>query len=72
MLDEQEGIQKVSKLMSPYVELEGSKIYKSTLANQLNGNPMLSKDQLMRIRSGIIYMEEERKKEKLRLYIVPA
>ena len=34
-----------------------SRIFKSTLVSQLNGNPSLSKDRLTRIRAGILYMK---------------
>ena len=59
MLDEYESCQVVSKSILPYVEFERTKIYKSTLVSQLNGNPTLSKDKLTRIKSGIIYIEEK-------------
>ena len=34
-----------------------SRIFKSTLVSQLNGNPSLSKDRLTRIKAGILYMK---------------
>ncbi|MCO5586654.1 hypothetical protein L7F22_040596 [Adiantum nelumboides] len=37
---------KVTSVISPFVELDGKKICKSTLVSQLSGNPTLSKDRL--------------------------
>ena len=39
------------------VEVGESKIFKSTLVSQLNGNPTLSKDCLTWIKVGILYMK---------------
>jgi hypothetical protein len=35
--------------------MNGKSVYKSTLVNELNGNPFLSKDKLTRIRNSIYF-----------------
>jgi hypothetical protein len=40
-----------------YVEVGESRIFKGTFAGHLNGNPILSKDQLTWIKVGILYMQ---------------
>jgi len=40
-----------------YVMVGESRIFKSTLVSQLNGNPSLSKDRLTQIKAGILYMK---------------
>jgi hypothetical protein len=39
----------------PFVEYDGNVIYKSTLVSQLNGNPFLSKDRLIRVRNFVYF-----------------
>ena len=43
----------------PLVEYSENKIYKNTLVSQLNGNPFLSKDRLMRIRNSTYFNNAE-------------
>ena len=40
-----------------YVEVGGSRVFKSTLVSQINDNPTLSKDQLTWIKASILYMK---------------
>jgi hypothetical protein len=40
---------------SPTVSMSGKTIFKSTLMNELNGNPFLSKDRLTRIRNFVYF-----------------
>ena len=40
-----------------YVEVGESKIFKSTCVSRLNSSPTSSKDQLTRIKAGILYMK---------------
>jgi hypothetical protein len=46
---------KVNEVVSPLVEFEGMKLYKSTLVSQLNGNPFLSKDRLTRVKNSVYF-----------------
>ena len=61
LVDEHEGAQIPSpsnvKSIIAYLEVGESRIFKSTLVSQLNGNPTLSKDQLTRIKASILYMK---------------
>ena len=40
-----------------YVKVGESRIFKSTLVSQLNGNPTLFEDQTTRIKASILYMK---------------
>ena len=42
-----------------YVEYEGNQIFKSTLVSQLNGNPFLSKDRLIRVKNSFCFYNNE-------------
>jgi hypothetical protein len=46
-------------LYCPTVRMSGKVVYKSTLVNELNGNPFLSKDRLTRIRNSIYFNNSE-------------
>jgi hypothetical protein len=46
-------------LYCPTVSMSGKVVYKSTLVNELNGNPFLSKDRLTRIRNSIYFNNSE-------------
>jgi hypothetical protein len=46
-------------LYCPTVNMSGKVVYKSTLVNELNGNPFLSKDRLTRIRNSIYFNNSE-------------
>ena len=48
MFDEHEEIP-LEHYVVPFVVVDGSKIFKSTLVSQLNDNPTLSKDRFIRI-----------------------
>jgi len=41
------------------VEYQGHSIYKSTLVSQLNGNPYLSKDRIMRMKNSIYFKNSD-------------
>lgn len=56
VVDEEE---KIHSQVSPFVEVDGKQICKSTLVSQLNGNPMLSKDRLTRVKSGIYHVVDK-------------
>ena len=45
----------------PFVDVDGPKIFKSTLVSHLNGNPTLSKDRLTKIKFGMLYTKLETK-----------
>ena len=47
--------------MVPFVVVDGSKIFKNALVNQLNNNHTLSKDRLTRIKYGRPYTKLEKK-----------
>ena len=59
LIDEHENVEMPSqsneKSIVGYVEVGESRISKSTLDSQLNGNPTLSKDRLTRSKAGILY-----------------
>ena len=61
LIDEHENVEMPSqsnvKSIVAYVEVGESRIFKSTLVSQLNGNPTLSKDRLTWIKVGILYMK---------------
>ena len=57
LIDEEE---KVASEISPFVEVDGKAISKSTLVNQLNGNPTLFKDRLTRVKSGVYFSLEKK------------
>ena len=60
LIDEHEIVKMPSRShesIVAYVEARESRIFKSTLVCQLNGNPTLFKDQLTRIKVGILYMK---------------
>ena len=61
LIDEHENVEMPSqsnvKSIVAYVEVGESRIFKSTLVSQLNGNPTLSKDRLTRIKASILYMK---------------
>lgn len=59
LVDEEE---KVISQISPFVEVDGKTICKSTLVSQLNGNPTLSKDRLTRVKSGIYFSFDKKTK----------
>ncbi|KAL3701925.1 hypothetical protein R1sor_019947 [Riccia sorocarpa] len=44
-----------SPRVDPMVSFDGHQIYKATLVSQLNGNPMLSKDRLTRIKQSVYF-----------------
>jgi hypothetical protein len=46
-------------LYCPTVNMSGKVVYKSTLVNELNGNPFLSKDRLTRIHNSIYFNNSE-------------
>ncbi|MCO5547161.1 hypothetical protein L7F22_000604 [Adiantum nelumboides] len=48
-----EKIKYIKCQISPFVEVDGKTICKSTLVGQLNGNPTLSKDRLTRVKGGV-------------------
>ena len=53
--DDQVPTTLVQQKISSIVTYEGHSIYKSTLVSQLNGNPLLSKDRLTRVRNSIYF-----------------
>ena len=55
MVDEHKEIS-LEHHVVPFV-VDTSKIFKSTLVGQLNGNPTLSKDRLTRTKSGLLYIK---------------
>ena len=61
MVDEHESVEFPSqsnvKSSVAYVKVGESRIFKSTLVSQLNGNPTLSKDLLTWIKVGISYVK---------------
>lgn len=59
IVDNEENV--VSQI-SPFVEVDGKTLCKSTLVSQLNGNPMLSKDRLTRVKSGVYFSFEMKSK----------
>ena len=59
MVDDHEKIP-MEHFVVPFVLVDGSKIFKSTLVNQLNGNPTLSKDRMTRIKYGMLYTKLEK------------
>ena len=63
MVDEHESVEFPSqsnvKSSVAYVKVGESRIFKSTLVSQLNGNPTISKDRLTRIKVGILYIKLE-------------
>jgi hypothetical protein len=46
-------------LYCPTISMLGKVVYKSTLMNELNGNPFLSKDRLTRIRNSVYFNNSE-------------
>lgn len=59
IVDDEENV--VSQI-SPFVEVDGKTLCKSTLVSQLNGNPTLSKDRLTRVKSGVYFSFEMKSK----------
>ena len=45
--------------ISPNIEYEGHKMYKSTLVSQMNGNPFLSKDKLTKVNNLLYFNNNE-------------
>ena len=60
MVDEHEEIP-LEYFVMPFVVVEGSKIFKSTLASQLNGKPTMSKERLTRIKPSMLHTKPEKK-----------
>ncbi|MCO5555230.1 hypothetical protein L7F22_008774 [Adiantum nelumboides] len=48
-----DDVEDIKCQISPFVEVDGKTIYKSTLVSQLNGNPTLYKDRLTRVKGGV-------------------
>ncbi|MCO5575578.1 hypothetical protein L7F22_029380 [Adiantum nelumboides] len=48
-----DDVEDIKCQISPFVEVDGKTICKSTLVSQLNGNPTLSKDRLTRVKGGV-------------------
>ena len=44
-----------------FIVVDGSKIFKSTLVSQLNGNPTLLNDRMTEIKFGMLYTKLEKK-----------
>ena len=61
LIDEHENVEMSSqsnvKSIMAFVEVGESRIFKSTLVSQLNGNPTLFEDRLTWIKAGILYMK---------------
>ena len=59
MVDEHEEIP-LEHFVVPFVVVDDSKIFKSTLVSQLHGNPTLSKDSPTRIKLGMLYTKPKK------------